>query len=88
MQKTNLWLPGDKELRGKINWEVAIDTYTLLYKKQITNQKLLYSTGNSTQYSALAYMGKKNKKEWIYVHVQLIHFVVHLKLTQYYTILQ
>ena len=62
MWKTNLWLPGDKELRGKINWEVAIDIYTLLYKKQITNQKLLYSTGNSTQYSALAYMGKNPKK--------------------------
>ena len=30
---------------------------------------MLYSTGNSTQYSAMAYMGKKSKKEWIYVYV-------------------
>ena len=63
MQKTNLWLSGDKGLGGgKINWEIAIDIHTLLYIKQITNKKLLYSTGNSTQYSVLAYMGKNLKK--------------------------
>ena len=28
---------------------------------------MLYSTGNSTQYSVMIYMGKENKKEWIYV---------------------
>ena len=26
----------------------------------------------------------KNIKKWIYVYVQLIHFAVHLKLTQHY----
>ena len=31
----------------------------------------------------MAYMGKESKKEWIYVYVKLIHFAVHLKLTQY-----
>ena len=31
------------------------------------NKDLLYSTGNSTQYSVMAYMGKESKKEWIYV---------------------
>ena len=30
---------------------------------------LLYSTGNSTQYSVMAYMGKESKKEWIHVYV-------------------
>ena len=29
---------------------------------------LLYSTGNSTQYSVMTYMGKESKKEWIYVY--------------------
>ena len=24
----------------------------------------IYSTGNSTQYSVMAYMGKESKKEW------------------------
>ena len=35
-------------------------------------------------------MGKEAKKEWIYTCGQLIHFVVHLKITQHHklTILQ
>ena len=53
---------------GGITWEIGSDIYTLLYIKQITNKDLPYSTGNSAQYSVMAYMGK-NLKEWIYVHV-------------------
>ena len=34
--------------------EVGIDTYTLLYIKEIINKDLLYSTRNSTQYSVMA----------------------------------
>ena len=47
---------------GGMNWEIGIDIYTLLYIKQITNKDLLYSTGNFTQYSVMAYMGKNIKK--------------------------
>ena len=54
---------------GGINWEIGIDIYTLLYIKQITNKDLLYSTGNSTQYSVMTYMGKESKKEWISIYV-------------------
>ena len=82
MQKTNLWLPGVKGGRG-INWEVGIYIYILLYTKQITNKDLLYSTGNSSQYSVMAYMEKESKKEWIYVHIKLIHFAVQQKVTQH-----
>ena len=32
-------------------------------------ETVLYSTGNSTQYSVVTYMGKESKKEWIYVYV-------------------
>ena len=32
MQKTNIWLPGDKG-QGGINWEIKTDKYILLYKK-------------------------------------------------------
>ena len=53
---------------GWINREIGIDIYTLLYIKQITNN-LVYSTGNSIQYSVMTYMGIESKKEWIYVHV-------------------
>ena len=70
---------------GGISWEIGIDIYTLLYIKYITNKNLLYSTGNSTQYSVLAYLGKESKKEWIYVYVYLIHFAVQQKLTQHCT---
>ena len=61
----------------------GIDIYTLLYIKWITNKDLLYRTENSTQYCVMAYVGKESKKEWINIYVQLIHFAVHLKLTQY-----
>ena len=57
MQKTNLQLPGDKG--GKDKSGDGIDIYTLLYIKWITNKNLLQSTGNSTQYSVMAYMGKR-----------------------------
>ena len=33
---------------------------------------------NSTQYSGVNHMRRESEKEWIYI----IHFVVHLKLTQ------
>ena len=28
-------------------------------------------------------MGQESEKEWIYVYVELNHFAIHLKLTQY-----
>ena len=77
--------------RGRINWEIGTDIYTLLYIKQITNKDLLNSTGNSTQYSVMTYIGKESKKEWIYVYtsIYLIHFAAQQKLTHYKsTILQ
>ena len=38
---------------GGVDWEFGIDMYTLLYLKEITNKDLLYSTGNSAQYSVI-----------------------------------
>ena len=52
-----------------MNGKIGIDTYTLLSIKQRTNNDLLYSTENSTQYYVIAYMGKESKKERIYVFV-------------------
>ena len=51
--------------RGGVNWEIEIDVYILVYIKWITNKDLLYTTGNSTQYSVMAYMGKESKKEQV-----------------------
>ena len=44
---------------GGVNYEFEINTYTLLYIKQITKKDLLYGRGNSTQYSVITYKGKK-----------------------------
>ena len=65
IQKINLCLV--KEKQGWITMEIEIDIYTLLYTKQKTNKDLQCSTGNSSQYSEMTYMGKESKKEWIYV---------------------
>ena len=46
--------------KGAINSETEIDRYTPLYVKQITNKYLLYSTGNSIQYSIMTYMGTES----------------------------
>ena len=43
-------------------------TYTHLYI-QTVNKNLLYSTGDSAQYSVITYTGKESEKEWIYVCV-------------------
>ena len=67
MYKTILRLPlgkGRKDKLGDWDWHIhttiykimCIYIYTLLY---------MYSTGNSPQYSVMAYMEKNLKKEWI-----------------------
>ena len=45
-----------------MNWEIGIDVYTLLCIKQIANENLLYSTGNSTQCSEGDLNGKETQK--------------------------
>ena len=45
--------------------EFGVDVYTLLYLKWIINKDLQYSTGNSTQYSVMVYIGKESYKEWV-----------------------
>ena len=43
----------EEGLGGGIDREFGIDMYTLLYLKWKTNKDLLYSTGNSAQYSVI-----------------------------------
>ena len=51
--------------------------------KYIINEKILYSTGNSTRESVVTQMGRKSEKEGMYVHLWLIHFATEQKLTQH-----
>ena len=66
-----------------MDWETGIDIHTLLCIKQTTDENLLYITGNSTQCSVVTRMGRKSKKEGIFLYVQLSHFAVQQKLTQH-----
>jgi len=47
--------------------------YTTIYK--ISNKDPLNSTGNSTQYSVMAYMEKESKKEWLSVYVCVYTYI-------------
>ena len=37
----------------------GLNTHSAIYIKRIINKDLLYSTGNSTQYSVIMYVGKE-----------------------------
>ena len=49
--------------------EFGVEMYTLLYLKWIANKDLLYSTWNSAQCYAAAWMGGELGGEWIDVHM-------------------
>ena len=48
---------------GGVNQEIGTDIY--IYK---TNKDVLYSGGNYTQYSIMAYMGKESQYGYMYMH--------------------
>ena len=70
------------EEENGMNWETAVDTYSLLCVKQVTNENLLYST---KLYSELHgdLKGKDILKRGIRVYIELIHLAVHQELIQH-----
>ena len=70
-----------------MNWEIGFDISTLLilliWVKQITNENLLYSTGDSTHCSVVTETGRKSRKGGMYAYVWLIHFAAQHKLIQH-----
>ena len=52
-----------------MDWGLEIGTCTLLCVEWLAIGDLLYSTGNSTQYSVIAYMEKESEKKGICVYV-------------------
>ena len=58
----DLCLPGEWIVK-----ELGMDMYTLLYLKWMTNKDLLYSTGNSAQCYAPAWMGL-GENGYMYMH--------------------
>ena len=81
-QKTNLWLPKEKDGRG-ISQELVISGYKVLYIRQINNKVLLYSTGKYIQYLIINHSGKEHEKEYIYIYIKNNHFAVQRKLIQH-----
>ena len=66
ISKADLWSPGEGMWGKGINQEFRINIYTLLYIKQIINRDLLFAQ-ETTQYSAITYIGKEFENEQIYV---------------------
>ena len=58
---------GGREAEG-MDWEFGISRCKLLYTECITNEDLLYSTGNHIQYPVINHNGKEHEKECIYVY--------------------
>ena len=50
--------------------------YMPLCIKEVTSENLLYSIGNPPQCFVVNKMGRKSKKEGMYVYIQLIHFAL------------
>ena len=67
--------PGTGSTKGAKQDEPKETHTKTLYIKQIINKDLLYSTGNSTQYSEITYMGKEFEKEWIYRYDSLCYIL-------------
>ena len=54
--------------RGVLDWEFGISRCKLVCTEWINKVLLLYSTGNSTQYSVINHNGKEYEKECISVY--------------------
>ena len=74
---------GQEDERKGLYRDLGMDVYTVLYLKWITNKDLLYSTWNSAQCYAAAWMGGEFGGEWRHVYIWLGHSTVHLKLSQH-----
>ena len=67
-------------MRGRDSEGVWDERVYTAYLKCITNQDLLYSTGNPAQCYVAAWMGGEFGREWIYGYVWLNPSAIHLKL--------
>ena len=65
---------GDRCERG-MYWGFGIGICTWWYMEWLASGDLLYSTGNSSQYSVIIHMGKDSEKEWIPIHVNSVRLL-------------
>ena len=81
-----------REGEGGMNWNIWIDIYTLLCVKSIVSGKL-HGELSSVLCDDLegwdgGGVGGRNRREGKYVYMQLIHFIVHWKLTTLYIVVR
>ena len=56
-------------MNWEMNWETGTGTYTLLCVKQITNENILCTTGNSTQCSGRSiWEGNPKSRGYMYTN--------------------
>ena len=55
-------VPIEEWRRGGMDWGFKIGLCTVLCMEWMINRNLLYSTGNSIQYSVITYVGKEPEK--------------------------
>ena len=67
---------------GGMDWGFGTGMCTLKYMEWLAHRDKLYSTGNSTRYSVIIYLGKESEREWTCVYVWLNHFFAQRKLLQ------
>ena len=78
MENKRMVTKGERE-GGGINQEYGMNRYTLLHIKQVNNKDLVHSTENCIQRLVITYKQGIGKIR----NVQLNHFAIHPKLTQY-----
>lgn len=66
-----------------MNQEFAMNRHQPLCTRQVNNEVLLCSAGDSSQYLAVTYNEAEHEAEHAYVHVQLKHGAVHQKLMRH-----
>ena len=60
-------------------WDELGDWERRIHTAKITEENLLFHTGNTTQCSVVTQMGYRSKKERMYEHTQVIHCAVQKK---------
>ena len=69
------WTPGDGDEQGGLaccdSWGLKELDMTERLNWTELNKNLVYSSGNSIQYSIMTYMERKSKKKWRYIHIYI-----------------
>ena len=66
-----------------MDWVFGVSRYKLFHSEWISNEVLLYSTGNYIQSLGIEHDGRKYEKKNVYIHVWQDYYAIQQKLTQH-----